>query len=212
MESHGTRQSISVLAVLPVRDRAGSRRLLELGKALLRFGDQYRAVTIGGWLLEEVRQAGIRYTSVSRSLEDDSATHAPGVIGYAYAILRCLQATQTDVVQCWTVRSTYAAAVAIYLLAFYRPRFPEPILVTVLPAQQIDARYAAYAHYLRYFSDALIVTSSAEQDAIARHGFPMERVGVILENGAEAAEAHRIYVEARERAVRRVEMRLSHIL
>lgn len=212
MELSRTGQSLSVLAVLPVHDRAGSLRLLELGRASLRFGDQYHALTMGGWLLDELRETGVRYTSVPWSIREKSAPLAPAILGYSYAILHCLRATQTDVVQCWTLRSTYAAALAIYLLAFYRPRFPEPMLVTALPAEQIDARYTAYAYYLRYLSDAVIVTSSGERSALARHGFPMERVGVIAEYGVDAAETHRIYVEAHKRAARQIQMRLSRLL
>lgn len=203
---------LSTVAILPLHDQEGSKRLVEWGRILLGLGDQYRAVSAQGWLTRELSDAGIPYTTLRCASTGGSARADPGLLAYTGAILHCLQSEPTDIVQCQSVRSSYAAALAIYLLAFCRPHFREPTLVTMLPQRQTDARAAMDAHYLRHVCDALIVRSSEEFDAIALCGFPRERLHIIPEPGVGVAGVRAVYVEACGRAARRAQWQMVSVV
>jgi hypothetical protein len=109
------------------------------------------------------------------------------------------------------VRACYAAALAIYLLAFSRPRFREPAIVTTLPPGRTGAQQAVDARRLRFLCDALVVRSTAECEAVVRHGFPIERVAIVPAAGAVISATREVYLEARAGVARRAQLHMSYM-
>lgn len=157
---------LSVLAVTPPDCASGARatHLLELGRGLTSQGDHFRTITA----------AGAQRTS-------PAATH-PRLAASTAAILRALLDEPTDIVQCPSIRATYATALAIFAAGMRYPRRREPALVTTLPFLSCaphDAFYRRAAHHLRLLCDGVIVASSAVRAALLAHQFPPGRVAVV---------------------------------
>jgi hypothetical protein len=200
---------LSVLALLPQRDREARNMLVDLGRRLLQRGDHFRAVAPAA-ALADLRDAGV---ACHVALHLPQAMPAPAeLIAVAGATLRGLLDTPVNVVLCTSVRASYAATVAIYLLAVRRPLRAEPAVVTILLGDRTSARYAIEAHHLRYLSDAVILSSAAGSAALVRHGVPAERVAAVsLPWGKAQADAIRgIYVETCARCTRRGDPALSY--
>jgi hypothetical protein len=195
-------RSLSILTILPSYEPAARKRLLALGRSLDDLGDHYRAISIESGMADEPLPA-------NRSFEEDSlaqsaavSSRSPGVYRAARFVLRRLLQSPTDIVQCASLHATYAAFLAIYLLAFCRPRSPQPALVTIVYGERTAAQYAVAARRLRYLCDALILTSHVGLETVIRQGFPSERVALLQEEDMAGVAVRDIYLEAHARASR----------
>ena len=171
-------RGLSVLAVTPIFDNGGTEvQLLELGRALLERGDRYRLVTGGGTRLEDLRTVGIAHRLVRKTA--GTVPVPMELMAYAAAILRELLAEPADVIQSTSIRTSYAAALAIAGQALCRPTRPEPAVVTTLHGGKQTDLYGRAARHLRRLSDAVVVVSRAGRDALITHGYPPDRVSVV---------------------------------
>ena len=171
-------RQLSVLAVTPIFDNGGTEvQLLELGRALLQHGDSFRLVTGGGTRLDDLPSAGIAHRLVRQTAGDVPVPIE--LVAYATAILRELLAEPADVIQSTSIRTTYAAALAIAAQALCRPTRREPAVVTTLHGgKQVDL-YGRAARHLRRLSDAVVVVSDSGRDALIARGYPSDRVTAV---------------------------------
>jgi glycosyltransferase involved in cell wall biosynthesis len=169
---------LSVLAVTPIFENGGTEvQLLELGHALRARGDRYRVVTGGGTRVDDLRQAGIDHRIVRQTA---GLVPVPVELSsYSWAIVRELLAEPVDVIQSTSIRSTYAATAAIAAYALWRPRAPEPAVVTTLHGGKQHDLYGRAARHLRWMTDAVITVAQEGRDALLRRGFPADRVRVV---------------------------------
>lgn len=190
-------RSLSILAIALPGDEATNHRLQALGYTLRARSDEWRVVSAHGVGSEDGAAA--------------TTNQPPPVDIYrtACAILSGLVATPADIIQVVSVRSTYAAFLACQMLAFRRPHWAPPALVTTLYGERSARQYAIAARHLRYLCDALILTAPAGHAVTLRAGFPAERAMLlraeptgVAAGEAGGADVRRVYVEARARAAR----------
>lgn len=169
---------LSVLAVTPEFHNGGTEiQLLELGRGLTSRGDRYRIVTGRGTQLDTLRTSGISHRVVRQTA--GAVPMLVELLAYAGAILRELLIEPADVIQSTSIRTTYAATLAVAAFGLRRPRTPEPVIVTTLHGGKQSDLYGRAARHLRYLGDAVIVVSSDGRDALQGRGFPEERLSVI---------------------------------
>ena len=176
--AHAAPAALSVLVVTPEFDNGGTEvQLLELGQGLLQRGDRYRVVTGSGTQLGRLRAANIAHRVVRQR-----AGRVPAPVelaAYAGAIVRELVAAPTDVVQSTSIRTTYAAALAIVAAGIRHPLRPEPALITTLHGGKQGDLYGRAARHLRLLSDGVIVVAESGRAALLAHRFPGDRVEVV---------------------------------
>lgn len=166
--------ALSVLAVTPQGGTSGARatHLLELGRGLLSQGDRFRTITT---------TSTPHNAPTATSLAARHIAH-PRLAATTSAVVRALLDEPADIVQCSSIRDTYAAALAIFAASMRYPRRREPILITTLPFLSHathDGFYRRAARHLRLLSDGVIVASSAARTALLMHRFPPNHIAVV---------------------------------
>jgi|GEM_PF-2509462 hypothetical protein len=198
---------ISVLAVTPnleLIERARHLRLL--GRGLRADGHHYRLVAGARTANSQIEDDGLLYRFVQLSM----GTVLPPIelIAYARAILAELLAEPAQIIQSTSVRTTYAAALAIMAQAICRPRAAEPAVVTTLYPGKAPTLLERDVFQLRMLSDAAVVTEAAEYDLLVQRGFPADRLSHIpipeAEDDQDKLHAHissiqQVYTRATER-------------
>lgn len=171
-------RQLSVLAVTPIFDNGGTEvQLLELGQGLLARGDRYRVVTGKGVQLHALRRAGIPYRLVRQTA---GLVPIPvELAAYGAAILRELLTDTVTVIQSTSIRTTYAATLAVAAYRICRPRRPKPAVVTTLHGGKQPNIYGQAARHLRRLSDAVIVVSRDGCSSLIEAGYPPDQISAI---------------------------------
>ncbi|HEX9036456.1 MAG TPA: hypothetical protein VF808_05645 [Ktedonobacterales bacterium] len=135
--------------------------------------------------LADVQVRALAIPSIPASLRPDEArasiapaeTSAHGraarplaVWRYVWVMWRALQARETTIIHCSSIRMTYVALCARWLLAISHPRLTAPAIVTELARSKIPEKAPHATQLLRPVSDAIVVESSADRDALMRLG------------------------------------------
>jgi glycosyltransferase involved in cell wall biosynthesis len=111
---------------------------------------------------------------------------------YAAAIYRELCASAVQVVQSTSIRTTYAASLAIFAYTLRHPCAAEPALITTLHGGKQHDIYAEARRHLRMLGDAVIVVSETGRAALAQDD----------DHHHHAARANRVHVVAPGRDLR----------
>lgn len=169
---------LSVLAVTPIFDNGGTEvQLLELGRGLLARGDHYRVVTGKGVQLPALDNAGITYRLVRQTA---GLVPIPlELAAYGAAILRELLTGMVTVIQSTSIRTTYAAALAVAAYNVCRPGRVKPAIVTTLHGGKQHDIYGQAARHLQRLSDAVVVVSHDGRSRLIETGYPPDQISVV---------------------------------